>query len=148
MKSKLTIPLAIASAAFVAAGGYVHLREWLDTYRNVPSSVPGAEVVTVGFPVTAGLSLVAVLVILGTAVLRPAWLRLVAVASLVWQAASIGALVISREGSLLGWMEPTYTPGAEQILAVEIGAIVCLAALLGLDALERRSGEWRTVSAA
>ena len=70
---------------------------------------------------------------------RPGWLRGLAGGALVFQAGSIAALVISREGSLFGWMEPTYTPGAEQALAVEIGAAVCLVALAGLDGLRRRS---------
>ena len=44
--------LIVVAAVFVAAEG-IHLREWLDTYRHVPASVPGAAVVRVGFPVNA-----------------------------------------------------------------------------------------------
>ncbi len=140
MNTKLTTPLAVAAALFVAAGGFVHAREWLDTYRDVPSNVPGVEVVSIGFPVTAALSAIVVLLLVGSAIWRPVWLRTIAVLTFGWQAVSIGALVLSREDSVFGWMEPTYTLGAEQTLAVEIGAMVCTAALVGLDWLRRREG--------
>ena len=60
-------PLLLALAALVAAGGYVHLREWLGSYRSLPSAVPGAAVVKVGFPITAAISVVLAVVLVATA---------------------------------------------------------------------------------
>lgn len=54
-------PLLLLSGVFVAAGGFVHLREWLVTYRHVPTSLPGAEVVRIGFVINAAVSAVLVL---------------------------------------------------------------------------------------
>lgn len=141
MDRRFPAPLLLAAAAFVAAGGYVHAREWFETYRDVPSSVPGSEVVTVGFPVNVAISVVVVLALVVSALWRPAWARLVAVAALAFQIGSVAALVISHEASLFGWTQPIYTPGAQQSLAVEIGAVVCLLAALGLDLAQRRSGD-------
>lgn len=147
MERKLTTPLAAAAALFVAAGGFVHLREWLEVYRDVPDSVSGSEVVTAGFPITAAASVLAVLALLGAALWRPAWLRIVAAATLAFQASAIGALIISREDSLFGWMEPTYNQAAEQALTVEIGAVLALGALLALDLVVRRSEHSEPVTA-
>src|SRR4051812_41373092 len=47
---RVTTPLILIAALFVLAGGYVHLREWQDTYRSLPSIVPGRDVVRIGFP--------------------------------------------------------------------------------------------------
>jgi hypothetical protein len=130
-----TLPLLVA-AAFVGAGGFIHLREWLDTYRNVPASVPGADVVRIGFPVNAGLSAVIVvaLVVAAFAASR-AMIALVAVAAVVFQAGSLATLILSRTGSVLGWSEPIWSPAANQTRAVELGAIVALAGTLVLLAV-------------
>ena len=118
----------------------MHAREWFETYRDVPASVPGSEVVTIGFPVNVALSVVVAVALVVAALWRSTWLRPVAVAALVFQAGSMVALIVSHEASLLGWREPIYTAGAQQTLAVEAGAILCLAAALGLQALRHRSG--------
>ena len=67
---RITNALILASAALIAAGGFIHLREWLETYRDVPSEAPGAFVVRVGFPVNAGLSFVLALALLTTVLVR------------------------------------------------------------------------------
>lgn len=119
-------PLVLLAAVFTAAGGVVHLREWLDTYRDVPASVPGAAIVRVGFPVIAGVSVVLAVLLVATVFLwlhlrRPARLAAAALAT-----ASLAALVVSRNGSLLGWMESGWSRGAKQAAAVEVGALLTL----------------------
>lgn len=138
MDKKIAAPLTFVAVLFVAAGGFVHLREWLETYRDVPARVPGSEVVVIGFPLHVAASVLAVAALVGAAGWKPAWLRIVAVGTAAFQASALAVLVATREGTVLGWTEPTYTRGAEQSLAVEIGALVMLAALVGLDALRRR----------
>lgn len=127
--NRLSRILLVAASALVLAGGVVHLREWLDVYRNIPSSVPGASVVTVGFPVNAAVSLV-VAAALVIAIARARILVPVAVGALVFQVASLGMLIATREGTVLGWTEPIWTPAAKQSLVVDIGAIVALVIVL------------------
>lgn len=123
-----TAPLLVAAAVFTAAGGYVHLREWLDTYRDVPVSAPGAALVRIGFPINAGVSVLVAAVLLGCA-LRATRLTPVAVAAAaLFQAGSLITLILTRTGSVLGWSEPVWTHGADQTRAVEIGALLALAA--------------------
>ena len=141
MDRRFPAPLLLAAAAFVAAGGYVHAREWSEIYRDVPASVPGSEVVTIGFPVNVAVSAIVVVALVVSAAWRPGWARIVAVGALAFQAASIGALVVTHEASLFGWTQPVYTPGAQQSLAVEVGAVVCLLAVLALDLVRRRAGD-------
>ena len=134
-----TTPLVVAAAAFVAAGGFIHLREWLDTYRDVPASVPGAAVVRVGFPINAGLSLllaVALIVSMGT--LRR-FAPVVVAAAAIFEAGALGTLILSRTSTVAGWMEPVWTKGANQTRAVEIGAIGALAAVIAIVGMRRRS---------
>lgn len=133
-------PLLLAIAALVAAGGYVHLREWLGSYRSLPSAVPGAAVVKVGFPITAAMSAVLAVVLIVMALRQRDWSRTAAVVvgvTAVFQAVSLAALILSRTDSVLGWSEPAWTRGADQIRAVEVGALICLAQLVGLRAMLR-----------
>ncbi len=67
--TRYTAPLVVLAGAFVAAGGYVHLREWFETYRLVPSTAAGAAVVRMGFPVNAAASAVFA-VLLGVSAFR------------------------------------------------------------------------------
>lgn len=126
------LPLVLLAALFVLAGGYVHLTEWLDVYRDVPSSVPGAEVVTIGFPVNVALSVLAAVALLGALGRGRRTFIVVALLVAAFQAGSLTALVVSRTGSLFGWQEPTWNAAAEQARAVEIGALVLLVAVIGL----------------
>lgn len=130
--------MTIAAALFVAAGGFVHIREWVDLYRDLPAGTPGAAVVRVGFPVNAALSAV-IAVALVVAAFRG--LRLagyVVGGALLFQAGSLTVLILSRTGSLFGWAEPVWTRGADQARAVEIGALVCLLAITVVTAAQRR----------
>lgn len=126
------LPLALAASAFVLAGGWIHLQEWLDVYRNVPASAPGSAMVRIGFPLNAAVSVVlAALLIVGATVRPRAWVAAVA-ANVAFQIGSLAALVLSRVGSLLGWQEPVWTEAAEKTRAVEVGALVCLALVVAV----------------
>ena len=134
-------PLLLAVAALVAAGGYVHLREWLGSYRSLPSAVPGAAVVKVGFPITAAISVVLAVVLVATALRRQDWNRTAAVVlgvTAVFEAVSLAVLILSRTDSVFGWSEPAWTRGADQIRAVEVGALICLFQVAGLRAMMRQ----------
>lgn len=136
---RLSTPLVLAAAMFVGAGGYVHLREWLTNYRDVPAAAPGSEVVRLGFPVNAGVSVLLVVALVVTIFRFRRSAPFVVVGSILFQAASLASLVASRVGSVWGWAEPEWTLGADQARAVEIGALVSLAFVVVLSALERRS---------
>ncbi len=131
-----TAPLALAAAVFVLAGGWIHLTEWLDVYRDVPDGVPGAAVVRIGFPVNVAISVAAAGALLA-GIRRPRLLVPAVVAAALFQAGSLAALFVSRTGSLLGWEEPIWTTAAEQTRAVEIGALVCLTLLAVTERLAR-----------
>ena len=134
-------PLLLAAALFVAAGGFVHLREWLDTYRQVPASAAGAAVVRIGFPINAAASLVIALALAFTAVRRTRFAPHVVATAILFQAASLAGLILTRTGTVLGWTEPIWTLGADQSRAVEIGALISLTAVIAISALQRRSDE-------
>lgn len=142
-------PLLLAIAALVAAGGYVHLREWLGSYRSLPSAVPGAAVVRVGFPITAAISAVLVIVLIAMVMRRRGWNRTTAVVlgvTAVFQAVSLAVLILSRTDSVFGWSEPAWTRGADQIRAIEVGALICLAQVAGLRAMMRLHSGSRSVA--
>jgi hypothetical protein len=139
-RARTTVPYLVL-ALFVAAGGYVHLREWLDHYRYVPSAVPGAFVVKVGFPLDSAASLV--LAIALTVIAFHTVGRIVAMIALastaMFEAASLAALILTRTGSVFGWSEQVWTTGASQSRAVEIGALLAVAAIAALDWVPGRS---------
>ena len=128
----------IAASLFVAAGGFVHLREWLDLYRALPANTPGAAVVQVGFPVNAAVSAVLALALLVVAFRGRRLARYLVPGVLLFQVGSLASLVVSRTGSLFGWAEPIWTRGADQARAVEIGALISLAAVVAVTAAQRR----------
>ncbi len=132
-------PMLLAAAVFSAAGGYIHLREWLDTYRGLPASVPGGWVVRIGFVVNAGASFVLAAALLLVAVKFSRLLIPTLLASIGFQAGSLGVLIASRTSSVFGWSEPVWTLGANQIRAVEIGALLALAVTGALATATRRS---------
>jgi hypothetical protein len=94
--------------------------------------------VRIGFPVTAGLSALVAFALLACA-LRP-WRRerVVLAASAAFQAGSLVTLILTRTGSVLGWAEPVWTRGADQTRAVEVGALLCLAAVGALGLAQGR----------
>jgi hypothetical protein len=136
-RTTLTRPMLLAAAAFTAAGGYIHLTEWLDTYRDTPSEAPGSWLVRIGFPVNAAVSAVAVVALVLAATRLPKLAVPAVVGTFLFQAGSLAFLIGSRTGTVLGWTEPIWTPGAEQSRAVEIAAMV---ALVVAAALRRTRG--------
>jgi len=136
---RFTTPLVLVSAAFVAAGGYIHLREWLDTYRDVPSEAPGAFVVRVGFPLNAASSLLLAAALVATLFAARRLQPVVIASAFLFQAASLAVLIRTRTGTVLGWTEPSWTAGASQTRAVEIAALVCLGAAALLSRADGRS---------
>lgn len=128
----------ILSSMFVAAGGVIHLREWLDVYRHVPAAIPGAAVVRVGFPLNTAASFVLV-VALVLVVWRPSRVtQAVIIGALVIQTASLAMLIATRNASVFGWSEPAWTRAAEQTRAVEVAAIAALLVLASLVRIDRR----------
>lgn len=132
-------PLLVAGAVYVAASGYVHLREWLDLYRHVPSNIPGSAVVRVGFPITAAVSGGLAVALLAGARRGGRSLGYVVAGALAFEAGSAVALVLSRTGSLFGWSEATWTGGASQALLTEVAAV----ALLSFAAAIAPASRWR-----
>ncbi len=126
---KPALPLTIMSAVPLIAGGALHLRDWSRTYRAVPWEVPGAWVVRIGFPVSAVISVALAVLLVACAAKRWSALRYVVLGAVAFQASSIAALALSRNGSFLGWTEPVWSAEARQILALEILTIVGLAAV-------------------
>jgi len=133
-----TSPLVVAAAVFTLAGGFVHLREWLDGYRDVPASLPGSFVVRIGFPVNAAASVVLAAALTYCAVRASRLAPLVLAGAAVFQAGSLATLILTRTGSVLGWAEPVWTRGANQSRAVEIGALLALTAVASIAAMQRR----------
>jgi hypothetical protein len=136
---RVTTPLILIAALFVLAGGYVHLREWQDTYRALPSIVPGRDVVRIGFPINAALSLILAFALVLTTVRLRRFAPLVLTGAILFEAGSLAAVVVSRNASLFGWMESVWTLGANQSVALEIGAIANLVVVLALGTIRRRA---------
>lgn len=117
-------PLVLAATLYTLLGGYVHIHEWLKGYRNIPASVPGSWLVRLGFPLNAAAS-----VLLAGALVLVAW-RLpkfvvpALLANIGFHVSSLAVLIGTRVGSVFGWAEPSWTPGANQARAVEIGALL------------------------
>ncbi|MEY2397476.1 MAG: hypothetical protein QOJ00_650 [Actinomycetota bacterium] len=127
----------LSSALFVAAGGYVHFREWFDTYRHLPSNLPGVAVVRVGFPLNAAASVVLVGALLFCALRRSKFSPWVVAAAIVFEVGSLLTLIATRVGNVFGWSEHIWTMGANQTRAVEIGALFALFGVIAVGALTR-----------
>lgn len=138
---------ALTAAALLLAGGALHLRDWLSTYRAVPWAVPGAWVVRVGFLMNAVVALVLAVALVATAIKARRLHPLVIAAALGMQVASLAALVLSRGQGVFGWIEAGWTTEAKQVLALEIAAIAVLATAAAMAAL-RRTGAGRRTSRA
>ena len=120
-------PMILAAALFVLAGGYVHLREWLAFYRDIPAEVTGSAVVRLGFPLNAAASLVLAAGLVASVFVFRRLAPVIVAGSALFQVSSLAVLVQTRTGTVLGWSEASWTLGAKQTLAVEIGALACLA---------------------
>ena len=137
---RFTGTMLFASAAYVVAGGYIHVSEWLDQYRFVPTSAPGGALVRIGFPLNAALSVVLAIALVAAAVRLPRLVVPAVVGTMAFQAASLAFVVGSRIGTVLGWSEPVWTTAAEQTRAVEIGALLTLAAAVVVHRSVRSHG--------
>lgn len=115
--------LSAVAALAVLAGGVWHLLLWFDRYRDLSSQIPGVEVVKLGFPANAALS-VAGAVALIAVVSRAA----PALGALALQVGSVLALVDSRTATLLGWEEKTWDSAAIGVLVLELIAVAVLLA--------------------
>jgi hypothetical protein len=138
----------LGAALFVAAGGFIHLREWLATYRHVPASAPGSALVRVGFPLNAAASAALAVALVICALWLHRLIRLVVAAAVLFEAGSLATLILSRTGSVLGWMEPIWTRGANQTRAVELGALVSLFAVQAIGAVRGRAAQSPTAKLA
>lgn len=137
LPSRYTAPLLASAALFVAAGGYVHLREWLDTYRHVPADAAGSFVVRIGFPINATASALLAVALACNAWRRTRFMPQVIVAAVTFQAVSLATLIATRTGTLFGWTEPSWTSGADQVRAVQIGALLTLTAVPAVIGMHR-----------
>jgi hypothetical protein len=117
--------LRVAAAALVLGGGVIHLQQWDATYRHLLSTIPGVWVVQGGFLADFALSVVATAALIALG--RKAW---VLALTLAFQASAIVALLVSRRGSLFGWMEHGWSAGSRQIIGIAAAAVIVLAAAL------------------
>ena len=136
-RERVRTALLLTAVVLVLAGGLVHLREWLQTYRDVPAAVPGAAVVRVGFPLNVAASLVIAAALVATMLGFARYTVIAIVSAIAFQAASLGTLILSRTGSVFGWREPVWTDAANQARAVEIGALIALVAAMAITAQAR-----------
>ena len=141
--TRLTAPMLAVAAMFVLAGGFVHLREWLEIYRDVPAQVPGSAVVRLGFPANVVASVLIAAALVVCAARRMRFAPQIVAAAVLFQASSLAALIATRTGSFLGWSETDWTLGANQTRAVEIGALVALAGVIVLAWQDRQVGRRR-----
>lgn len=135
-----TTPIVLFAALFVAAGGVVHVREWVDRYRHIPAAVPGSAVVRIGFPVNAAASFALAVALVVTLFVARRLATAVLACTAVFEGASLIALILSHTANLAGWMENGWTPGADATRAVELAA---LAALAGVAIVRRSLGDGR-----
>lgn len=122
-------PVLLLVALYTAVNGFVHAQQWLDGYRDIPSSVPGSWVVRIGFPINAAAAAL-IAVALVVAVRRRTSGLPTLLGAVAFSAGTLGMLIATRVGSVFGWSEPVWTPGANQTRAVAIGALTL--AVLGL----------------
>ncbi len=109
----------------MAAGGLIHLREWLDPYRNVPPAAPGAFVVRGRVPGERG----AVSLVLAGALLTTGWrlrryLTVVVLTAIAFEAASLAAPHHVAHRKRLRLDGAPVDDGANQARALEIGAVL------------------------
>jgi hypothetical protein len=134
-------PMTVGAALFTAGGGWLHLREWLVTYRHVPAAAPGSALVRIGFPLNATISAALAVALVASAFWLHRFFPVAVGAAMLFQIGSLTTLILSRTGKVFGWSEPIWTRGANQIRAVEIGAVVCLAAVIAIGGLLRTGTE-------
>lgn len=110
MITRLARPLA---AVFLLIGGVVHYNLWRQGYRNIPKIGPLFLANMVGSAVLAAA-------VLGSRRIT------VYAAGIVFAAASLAALVLSRTVGVFGFTEMIWTPQALRTLTSELAAILAL----------------------
>lgn len=125
--------LLVSGAVLTAAGAFVHLREWLDTYRDLPAGVPGSWLVRLGFPVYVVIGVVLTAMLLVASVSLGRLVMYVSASAVMFHGVALAMLIASRTGTVFGWTEPQWTTAAEQSRAVEIGALLFLSASIASD---------------
>ena len=128
MTARLTRLLA---AAFLLAGGIVHLDLWNGGYRYIPRIGPLFLANFVG-------SIPLAVAVIGSRRAGISW------AGIAFAAGSLVALILSRTVGLFGFTEMVWTPEAVKTLATELGAITTLGFALLLQSghptrLQRRT---------
>lgn len=108
--------LSWAAAALVAAGGAIHLQQWLVRMRDVPTIGP------MFLLNVAASALVAVLLLV-----RPSYPSIGA--GLAVSVGTLAALVVARYETLFGYREPTWRSPATAAVVVELAASACLVIL-------------------
>src|SRR5262245_517621 len=96
--ARLAVPrlLLLLGALFTAAAGYIHLREWMVTYRSIPTAVPGSWVVRVGFPASAAIAVLLSVALVVAAVRRSPRSRLAVGMTIAFASALLGFLIDLR----------------------------------------------------
>jgi hypothetical protein len=123
MSSSRTVSLfRVAGAAFVLAGGAVHLQQYDEGLRYVPK-------IGTSFLLNAAASVVVALWIV---VRRDRWSSLAGIAMALGTLLALGA---ARYGALFDYREPTWRTPVVVAVAVEVLAVVVLT---GAFVLERR----------
>lgn len=109
--------IRLFAALLLVAGGLVHLELWNGGYRAIPKIGPLFMANFLG-SIALAVALVA------------SRRASIALAGILFAAGSLAALVLSRTVGVLGFTEAIWTTEATKTLAVEVGAIVALAAAL------------------
>jgi hypothetical protein len=128
MRPRLVLGGRVAAAVLVLIGGYIHLKLYFDSYRDVPDANLGRS-----FLLNAAAALV-------VAVALVVWRNpLALVAGLVLVNATMIGFGLSRTGrGIFGFTEIGFRPSPEAAISliVEIGAAVILIALLFVELQE------------
>ena len=128
MRPRLVLGGRVVAAVLVLIGGYIHLKLYFDSYRDVPDANLGRS-----FLLNAAAALV-------VAVLLVVWRNpLALVAGLVLVNATMIGFGLSRTGNgIFGFTETGFQPSPEAAISliVEIGAAVILIALLFVELQE------------
>lgn len=118
--------LRIAAAVLVLAGGAVHLQLWNDGYRGIPRIGPSfmANVI------------ISVALAVAIVIFRD---RRIALAGILFSLAALGALVMSRTTGIFGFTEKAWTTSVVQAAAAEVGAVILLIFLFGMESRKSRT---------
>ncbi|MGH3830148.1 MAG: hypothetical protein ACRDRS_06785 [Pseudonocardiaceae bacterium] len=132
LRSALMMAGRLLGAGLTAAMGLIHLRLWVDGYREVP-------VLGTLFLVNASFALALAVVLLAV----PARLRgAVAAITALFTAATLTGLIVSLTVGLLGVHESLRTPLVPTTLVIESTGVLVLIGLLGISSEPWVRGWW------